>query len=181
MTPRLALAGSALRALATPAGHVRAANVLLALAAATLVVAGWRAVRLDPLPAATAPAAVMAANGAIASRGPRSASDQEELDNDPFRIDRQLPEMESPADEAIAVADVAEPAIVPEMIRLLGTVVLPGARSFVIYQLPSQVPRTLRAGESIGRLRLESIVPGQAGFRAADGTRVTLQLPKPGG
>jgi hypothetical protein len=180
MTPRLAMAGSTLRALATPAGHVRAANVLLALAAAALVVTAWRAVRLDPLPSAAAPAVVAAAGDAIASRAPRTGED-EEIDNDPFRIDRQLPETEAPADEALTVAEVAEPAIVPEMVRLLGTVVLPGARSFVIYQLPSQVPRTLRVGESVGRLRLESIEPGQAGFRAADGTRVTLQLPKPGG
>jgi hypothetical protein len=79
------------------------------------------------------------------------------------------------------VAESAEPMLAPEMVRLVGTVVLPADRSFAIYQLPSQAPRTLRVGESVGGLRLEAITPGAAIFRAADGTRIELKLPRPGG
>ena len=174
-------ASVALGALATPQGQQRGANALLALAAVALVVATWRAVRLDPLPAALpgVPAAASTATGAvIATRG--AGEDASDIDNDPFRLDRQLPQPPEPEESAVPVADASEPVIVPEMIRLLGTVVLPGARSFVVCQLPSQVPRTLRVGESIGRLRLELVVPGRATFRAGDGTRVELQLPRPG-
>ena len=178
---RLADAGSmALRSLATPTGRVRAANLLLGVAAAALVVTTWRAVRVDPLPDA-APATVTgaAAGDVIATRGPRD--DADEIDNDPFRIDRQLPEPEESAEYATMVAEAAEPAIAPESVRLLGTVVLPAGRSFVVLQLPSQPARTLRIGERIGQLRLDAVQPGRATFRAPDGARIELHLSKPGG
>ena len=173
-------ASVALGALATAQGQRRGANALLALAAIALAVVTWRAVRLDPLPSALpgAPAASGASGAVVASRA--DEEDAVDIDNDPFRLDRQLPDPPEAEESTVPVADASEPVIVPEMIRLLGTVVLPGARSFVVYQLPSQVPRTLRLGESIGRLTLELVVPGRATFRAGDGTRVELQLPRPG-
>ena len=178
---RLVDAGPAvIRALGTPAGRLRAANALLGVAMATLVVATWNAVRVDALPPA-APATVTGVGGGdpIATRAPRD--DVDEIDNDPFRIDRLLPEVEDAADYATAAAESAEPAIAPESIRLLGTVVLPGARGFVVCQLPSQPPRTLRIGESVGQLRLDAVLPGRATFRAPDGARIELLLSKPGG
>jgi hypothetical protein len=154
------------------------ADVLVALAAVTLLATTWRAVRLDPLPAA-APATTATRGATLAERDASAVASDVELDNDPFRADRQLPEPAEPEADVMPVADAA-PAIAPESVRLLGTVVLAGNRSFAVYQLPSQVPRTLHVGESVGGLRLEAVVPGQATFRAADGTRIELHLPKPG-
>ena len=182
MTPLVDRTASALRALATPVGHARAANALLGVAVLTFAVASWRAIHLDPLPTAApdAPAMARTTLGDESRLTRVQATDAAALDNDPFRFDRLLPESESGAAPVMSVIDAADPPVAPETVRLLGTVVLPGERSFVIYQLPSQVPRSLRIGESVGRLRLETVVPGRAGFRAADGARVELQLPRPG-
>ena len=175
-TPLLRLRSA--RALTHNATRMIAADALVALAAATLLATTWRAVRLDPLPAA-APANAAAPGATFAERDANGDGMDAALDNDPFRADRQLPEPVEPETDAMPVADAA-PSIAPESVRLLGTVVLAGNRSFAVYQLPSQVPRTLHVGESVGGLRLEAVVPGQATFRAADGTRIELHLPKPG-
>ena len=85
-------ASVALGALATPQGQRRGANALLALAAIALAVVTWRAVRLDPLPSALpgAPAASGAGGAVVASRA--DEEDAVDIDNDPFRLDRQLPD-----------------------------------------------------------------------------------------
>jgi hypothetical protein len=168
-----------------PARGPLAAAVALAASVALSAAALWSAVRLDPLPTAAplAPPPLLTADTAGGARhrvaaGDSGATGGDALDNDPFDPDRQLPEAYAAADPA---PEIAGPPPVPvAVVRLLGTVVLPGGRSFAVYQLPSQAPQTLRVGERIGTLTLVAVEPGRAIFRDADGRRVELHLPKAG-
>ena len=169
------------RTLATPAGLLLAANVLLAAACGAAAVTIWRAVHLDAMPAAVSPAPAPRGVGATLALHVPATADSDALDNDPFSADRLLPERgDAAVDEPAVVAANAPPPISPDAVRLIGTVVLPGTRSFAVYQLPSEVPKTVRVGESVGNLRLEAVMPGSAVFRAAGGARVEIHLIKPG-
>ena len=166
-----------------PARAPLAAAAALAASAAVAALALWGAVRLDPLPGAAppSPAPVLTVEwtaGAVATAD-SGASGGDALDNDPFDPDRQLPEAYAAA-EPEPEAAAGPPPVPAAAVRLLGTVVLPRGRSFAVYQLPSQMPRTLRVGECIGTLTLVAVEPGRAIFRDADGARVELQLPKAG-
>lgn len=168
------------RSLATPAGLLLGANLLLAAATGAAAVAVWRAVHVEAIPAAAPPAPASPGTGPTLALRTPAAADSDALDNDPFSADRLLPETGEAADEPVAVAANAPPPIAPEAVRLIGTVVLPGTRSFAVYQLPSEVPKTVRVGESIGNLRLEAVMPGSAVFRATGGARIEIHLIKPG-
>jgi len=164
------------------AGRPLAAAVALAASVAGAALALWGAVQLDPLPAAAAPAPVpelsAPLDSAAAAWRAGEPAGADALDNDPFDPDRQLPQAYAAADPA---PDAAAPPPVPAAaVRLLGTVVLARGRSFAVYQLPSQAPQTVRVGECIGTLTLVAVEPGRAIFRAADGARVELHLPKAG-
>lgn len=158
----------------------QAALAALAAAAMTLGVATYRAARLDPLPL---PSVNGAATGAAPMEGAPAGATVHvaagdaagEMDNDPFDPERQLPqEAEAPAADA---ADEALPTPVPPAaVRVLGVVVLPEGGGFVVYQLPSEVPKTVRIGGSVGRLTLVGVEPGRAIFRASDGARIALDL-----
>lgn len=156
-------------------GRGAAAVAALLAAAALLGAAAWRAARLEPLPgpeaSTPAPRLVALAPPVDDSGGARD----EELDNDPFDPDRQLPQTADDADASANAADTAPP-VAPPMIRLLGTVIRADGRSFAVYQLPSEPPRMIRVGERIGTLTLVAVEPGRAVFRAAGGDRVELHL-----
>ena len=149
----------------------RTALAALGIAMGTLGAATYRAVRLDPLPAPLL--AASPEGGAFATRASPSRAAAGELDNDPFDPERRLPEEEASVD---ATAELLPLPVAPEAVRLLGTVVLPDGGGFAVYQLPSEVPKTVHIGETIGRLTLVGIEPGRAIFRAADGARVALEL-----
>ena len=169
------------RSLATPAGLLLGANLLLAAATGAAAVAVWRAVHVEAIPAAAPPAPASPGTGPTLPLRTPAAPDSDALDNDPFSADRLLPESgDAPADDPVAVAADAPLPIAPEAVRLIGTVVLPGTRSFAVYQLPSEVPKTVRIGERVGNLRLEAVMPGSAVFRAAGGARIEIHLIKPG-
>lgn len=167
------------RPFSVPTGLPLAA--LVAISSATLVVgiAAWRAVRLDPLPTAAGSTIAVSAETLASMAIVRSPhEDVRPIDNDPFSADRQLP-----AARARAVASYASAgaiAVPPEAVRLLGTVIRPGGKSFVVYQLPSEVPKTLRLGESVGGMTLVDVAPGRATFRTQRGARVELSLAKAG-
>ncbi|HEU5186688.1 MAG TPA: hypothetical protein VFU01_19100 [Gemmatimonadaceae bacterium] len=173
--PRTAMS----RPFSMPTGLSLAA--LVAFSSATLVagIATWRAVRLDPLPTADgSPVAVRAETleSMAIARSPRG--DVRPIDNDPFSADRQLPAARARAVESYASAGAI--AVPPEAVRLLGTVIRPGGKSFVVYQLPSEVPKTLRLGETVGGMTLADVAPGRATFRTQRGARVELSLAKAG-
>lgn len=166
--------------LTMPRGLVLAAIVALFAAALLLAIATWRAVRLDPVPGAVpviAPAGPEQAFVSPASARPPRTS-LHVLDNDPFRADRELPGARSVV--ASQAAGSVVQTVAPDAIRLLGTVVRPPGASFVVYQLPSEVPRTVRVGESVGGMTLVEVAPGRATFRAQTGALVELSLNKPG-
>lgn len=163
-----------------PTGFRLAARLALGVSIAIVTIASWRAVRLDALPAATTWTAPVSSDGALTSpafaRSPGSESLA--LDNDPFSADRELTSARGPVTSQAAGSVV--PTLPPEAVRLLGTVVRPEGRNFVVYQLPSEVPRTVRVGESVGGMTLINVLPGRATFRAHGGALVELTLTKPG-
>ncbi|HEX6060229.1 MAG TPA: hypothetical protein VFZ11_14565 [Gemmatimonadaceae bacterium] len=161
----------------SPRLRSRLAGAALAVAALAAALALARAVRLDPPPSGTPRPAegryawVEEAPGAVAP----AADAAEELDNDPFD-----PERRSPFAVDEDGAPIESRPSVEGPVRLLGVVVLPDGRGFAIYQLPSERPRTVHVGESIGGLLLVAVRPGRAVFRAPDGERVELNLSTPG-
>lgn len=166
-----------------PPGRTLATVATLFLAASAASIALVRASRLDPLPAAVPAASAprphagqWSGDFGDAPPGPRAPTVDVELDNDPFDPERRLP-----GDYEVVEYVAAEPpAMGAELVRLLGTVVLPDGGGFAVYQLPSEVPRTVRIGETIGTMTLVGVSPGQAVFRARDGSRVELHLTTPG-
>lgn len=150
---------------------------LLALAAATttLGVATYRAARLDPLPPPSIDGASHGTPIEGATPGATVHVATGELDNDPFDPERQLPQ-EPEAATTDATDDALPPPVPPAAVRVLGVVVLPEGGGFVVYQLPSEVPKTVRIGGTVGRLTLVGVEPGRAIFRASDGARVALDL-----
>ena len=166
-----------------PPGRALTAVATLVLAAAAASVALVRASRLDPLPPAVPVAPSLLPDGGLWSRGagdgppgPGAPTVDVELDNDPFDPERRLP-----GDYEVVEYVAAEPPpMAAELVRLLGTVVLPNGGGFAVYQLPSEIPRTVRIGETVGTMTLVGVSPGQAVFRARDGSRVELHLSTPG-
>lgn len=156
------------------------ASIALIATSAFAGIAAWRAVRLEPIPAAVPRRAPAESESALAS--PASArlarTRAPVLDNDPFNADRELPGTRSVVASQAAGSVVR--AVPPEAVRLLGTVLRPTGRSFAIYQLPSEVPKTVRIGESVGGMTLVEVAPGRATFRAQTGALVELSLSKPG-
>ena len=166
--------------LEAPTRRESVATLAVAVAAALAAVAFARMARIDPPPdARSSPlvrygASADSASGAVHAPAARAADAA--LASDPFD-----PERRSPYAEPVAPAEgPAERPVGIELVRLLGTVVLPEGGGFVVYQLPSEVPKTVRTGERIGVLTLISVFPGRALFEASDGSRVELHLSVPG-
>lgn len=159
-----------------------ALGAILALISTSVVAAtaAWRAMRLEPIPAAVplpgSPAAQRVLALPASARPARTRPPV--LDNDPFHADRQLPGARSVVTSGSGRAVV--PTVPPEAVRLLGTVLRPAGTSFVVYQLPSELPKTVRVGESVGGMTLVDVAPGRATFRAQTGSLVELSLSKPG-
>lgn len=164
---------------ATPRGIILGATVLLWVAATIAAFSAWRAIRLDGAaggPALTAPTprpATLASRHEPSWRAPVPA-----LDNDPFSADRRLPL--APVRKPSPPPDTATRELPPAAVRLLGTVVRPAGTSFVVYQLPSEVPGTLRVGEQVAGLTLVEIAPGRATFRTRTGALVPVYLIRAG-
>ena len=163
-----------------PRGLALAAIVALVSASAVAASAAWRAMRLEPIPAAMPLPARAEAQRVLAlpTSGRLARTRPPVLDNDPFHPDRELPGARS------VVASEARGAVAqtvpPDAVRLIGTVLRPTGTSFVIYQLPSELPKTVRIGESVGGMTLVDVAPGRATFRAQTGSLVELSLSKPG-
>jgi hypothetical protein len=100
-------------------------------------------------------------------------------DADPFHPERRRPTLPFRLPEEEVDEVVERPESVGRL-RLLGTVVLPDGKSFVMCELPGEGPRVVRIGALFDGLRLTVVEPGRAVFVTADGERVILEVPKAG-
>ena len=96
---------------------------------------------------------------------------------DPFSPLRAAPDVAY----QIGVLPSDRPAVVERpTVRLLGTILRAGGRSFAMCQLANQPVRMVYAGERIGTLTLETVSQGGAVFIDDSGARVTLRVARTG-
>lgn len=103
------------------------------------------------------------------------------VDHDPFHQERRRPRtpFRLPAEEAAARVAATTPAPAAPL-RLLGTVITPGADAFAMGQLGNDAPRVVRVGDKLGSYTLRRIEPGRAVFIAPNGETMDLRVPKAG-
>lgn len=130
---------------------------------------------LAPVPA-VAPALSPPPIGTVAIGALPLVEDTDVAPPDPFSPDRAAAALDDGAPEAPVPADSAAAP------RLVGTVIVPGrvAVAVAFCQTPGQAPQTVHVGERCGGLTLVAVEPARAVFRRVDGTRLTLDIPKPG-
>jgi hypothetical protein len=163
-------------------GGERLALVALLCALALAGVALRRALVLDAPPGPVAP--LLPADVRHVEPPPRVGERPlvAAIEADPFRPERR------PPPQRFTVAQLRTDALAsPERerpaggeVQLIGTVVMPGGRSFPMAQLAGEPPRIVRIGEHVGGFALRSIEQGRAVFVAAGGARLELQVPKAG-
>ncbi|HEX6369721.1 MAG TPA: hypothetical protein VF006_12450 [Longimicrobium sp.] len=170
-------------------GRVQAA---LAAAALALVIAGGalrRALEVEPLPAARAPAEA----DTVAAVTARLVYPAEYLtvavSADPFRPERApAPSYVLPGEAAaLAAAEAQAPAPAYEAplppapaLRLLGTMLTPGGRPVALLEESGVPARMVRLGERIGTHTLTRVEPGRAVLRSAAGETLELRVARPG-
>jgi hypothetical protein len=99
------------------------------------------------------------------------------LDHNPFSPTRRRPVLRyGAAAQPVEVRAVP----VPEVLRLVGTVVDAGGASFVLCQLGTGAAHMVRVGQTLGTYQLRSISQGSAIFVTGDGQRLELRVPKTG-
>jgi hypothetical protein len=155
-----------------------AARGLLALCALTAAIGAWRTgrhARVSEL-ASTTTAAGLAAPSVAPSA--REATLDVLLGRDPFDASRLA--SRRPYRIAAEAERVVQPVATPS-VRLLGTVVLTGGRSFALCQLDGGAARVVYPGEMIGALRLVRVDQGSAVFTDAAGARIELLVPRSDG
>jgi hypothetical protein len=170
-------------------GRVQAA---LAAAALALVIAGGslrRALEVDPLPAARAPAEGDSV-AAVLERVPYPAEYLTvAVAADPFRPDRAPAPVYVLPGEAAALAAAAAQAPLPQVeapvrmaptFRLLGTMLTPGGRPVALLEESGIPARMVRVGERIGTHTLTRVEPGRAVLRSAAGETLELRVVRPG-
>jgi hypothetical protein len=115
-------------------------------------------------------------HGDSTSAPPTDAELSRAVATDLFAVDRSAPTVRYRIERASAGASLAPPPLV----RLLGTVVSAGGRSFAMCQLGADPPRVVYAGQRIGAMKLESVSQGSATFTDDAGARVVLRVPRAG-
>jgi hypothetical protein len=155
----------------------------LALSAAC-VVALWsmtRAVADPPIERSGRGAGVPAAPSIEEVPGVPATLIARTVDRDLFHPERRRPRtpFRLPAEEAAARISAATPVPVAPL-RLLGTVITPGADAFAMGQLGNDAPRVVRVGDKLGSYTLRRIEPGRAVFIAPNGETMDLRVPKAG-
>lgn len=152
---------------------VRIASHTAWLAAAVLLVlTTWRALHVDPLPTPRGTALAVTAG----SSRPATSDPAPSLENDPFDPARAPIGTRPALANAVAAPEADADATV---VQVLGTVVIGAHGGFAICQLPSELPRTVHVGESIGALTLERVAAGRVVFRTSTGERLELTVDKP--
>jgi hypothetical protein len=107
---------------------------------------------------------------------PTDAELSRAIATDLFSVDRVAPAVRYRIERASPGATLAP----PEPLRLLGTVVAAGGRSFAMCALGADPPRVVYPGQRIGAMRLESVSQGSATFTDNAGVRVVLRVPRAG-
>jgi hypothetical protein len=156
---------------------LRASGGLL-LAAAVLVL--WATSQFFPGSAdggvIAPPAAIAVRQADAALAAPTDAEVSRAIATDLFSVDRTAPDAPYRIERAISGPTVAP----PQAVRLLGTVVAAGGRSFAMCQLGADPPRVVYAGQRIGAMKLESVSQGSATFTDNAGVRVVVRVPRAG-
>jgi len=159
---------------------VRVAGWLLAGAIAVLLVAAWRAVRIDeveppPLPAPVNPPAAAPSPGE--GEGYSIARVMEAVNNDPFHPLRRRPARRlQPAGNQVVEA-VADGGL---SVQVIGTAVSANGGGFAMCAWGGAAPRIVRIGERVGDWTLRAVTPGAAQFRSSTGTTVVVRIAKAG-
>ncbi len=167
--------------------HVPASVALSALCVMTAVAAAgsalWRALVLEPLPAARA----ATGSDTVVAPPRRSAPATEQvlaaIEKDPFRADRRRPATAFRLQgEPGASHRRAVPApVVPATVRVIGTAVLPQGGGFAICQRSGGSPTLVRLGGTLGDLTLKAVEPGAATFLTAAGVTLVVRVAQSGG
>lgn len=137
---------------------------------------GWRAIQLDPLPAARASSVVAGAVSATRSSAQVDLTPAVELD--PFRPDRRRPPARYPVPGDAPPPSEKPPVTTPNVMTLVGTVMSLDGSSFAMVGVAGSPPRVVRVGQTIGDLTLKKIEQGRAVFRSAEGEVIELTVPK---
>lgn len=168
--------------------RVQAALFALVISAILAGAAFRRAVRLEPLP----PSRAAAGGDSIVPVPPRSPYPPEYLveavRSDPFSPGR------TPHTAFVLPGEAAAPSVpqgetVPDpyaaapsspMVRLVGTMVMPGGRAVALLEDAGAPARIVRVGERIGSRTLSHVEPGRAVLVSAGGERLELRVSRPG-
>jgi hypothetical protein len=154
-----------------------AMRVALAVLGASAVVLFWtvaRALRAEPIPAAT-PASLVSLD-AVNRPAPRQVADiQIGVDNDLFSPDRSAPETpyRMPGEDdpnGKARIEAQKPVV-------LGTAVASDGHNFATLQLGTDSPKLVRVGDKIGEWTVRSIARSKVVLEGTEGHRAELGAP----
>ncbi len=161
---------------------VASSALCVVAAAAAAGSALWRALVLEPLPAARAASGLDTV--VVPPRRSPPATEQVlgAIEKDPFRADRRRPatafRLQDP--RATHARTVAAP-VVPAAVRVIGTAVLPQGGGFAICQRSGGSPTLVRLGGTLGDLTLKAVEPGAATFLTAAGVTLVVRVAQSGG
>ncbi len=157
---------------------VRVAGWLLAGAIALLLVAAWRAVRIDEVESLPAP---VTAPGATPSPGEGEgyslARVMEAVNNDPFHPLRRRPARRLQPTGGQVVEAVADRGL---SVQVIGTAVSANGGGFAMCAWGGAPPRVVRIGERVGDWTLRAVTPGAAQFTSSTGTTAVVRIAKAG-
>lgn len=154
------------------------AAVLLVIWASGQFFRGSAAELVAPPAVAAASATSAAPTPPVAAAGvPTDAELLRAIATDLFSVDRTAPGARYRLERSGAAATVAP----LRSVRLLGTVVVAGGRSFAMCQLDADPPRVVYPGQRIGAMTLQDVSQGSATFTDNAGVRVMLRVPRAGG
>jgi len=161
---------------------VRVAGAALAGAILVLLVAAWRAVRVESV----SPLPVPATGGADTTvpsterEGYSLARIMEAVNNDPFHPLRRRPARRLQAVGTGATQVIPAVAERGLSIQVIGTAVSAGGGGFAMCAWGGAPPRIVRVGERLGDWTLRTVTPGAAQFVSSTGASVMVRVAKPG-
>jgi hypothetical protein len=145
---------------------------------AVLLVAAWRALRLDevkPLPAAVA--VTDATPSPDEREGYSLVRVMEAVNNDPFHPLRRRPARRLQPAGVQVVEGVADRGL---SVQVIGTAVSANGGGFAMCAWGGAPPRIVRIGERVGDWTLRAVTPGAAQFTSSAGATVVVRIAKAG-
>jgi hypothetical protein len=160
----------------------------LGLLAVSAMAAGWTLYRA--LDAKQLPVVRASADGAhVAASGQRRVDSSESfaaaIEADPFHPERRRPSVRfrlpgEPVAHPTGQGQLSPQTLPASVIRLIGTIVVPGGTSFVVCQAGAGAPKLLHVGERIEGLTLRRVEQGRAIFVSTSGEKVDLRTARAG-